>query len=115
MSLSQHLTSNPASNRTFKLPGADGTAGQFLKTDGNGNLHVHSQQYLTYNVKVDHGYLNQNAGNGTIHNIYKRNLKIDGTGMSVWRMQKELEFKHWYTDQEKLLHLLCLSRFNDNV
>ena len=25
-------------NRTFKLPGADGTAGQFLKTDGSGAL-----------------------------------------------------------------------------
>ena len=30
--------SNPAANRTFKLPGADGTAGQFLKTDGSGVL-----------------------------------------------------------------------------
>ena len=27
-----------AANKTFKLPGADGTAGQFLKTDGNGAL-----------------------------------------------------------------------------
>ncbi len=27
-----------AANRTFKLPGADGSAGQFLKTDGSGNL-----------------------------------------------------------------------------
>ena len=27
-----------AANRTFKLPGADGTAGQVLMTDGNGNL-----------------------------------------------------------------------------
>ena len=31
-------TSNPSSNITFKLPQADGTAGQVLKTDGNGNL-----------------------------------------------------------------------------
>ena len=27
-----------AANRTFKLPGADGTSGQFLKTDGSGAL-----------------------------------------------------------------------------
>ena len=27
-----------AANKTFKLPGADGSAGQFLKTDGNGAL-----------------------------------------------------------------------------
>ena len=31
-------TSNPASNVTFKLPQSDGTAGQVLLTDGNGNL-----------------------------------------------------------------------------
>ena len=31
-------TSNPSSNLTFKLPQSDGTAGQVLMTDGNGNL-----------------------------------------------------------------------------
>ncbi len=31
-------TNNPASNVTFKLPQSDGTAGQVLQTDGNGNL-----------------------------------------------------------------------------
>ena len=31
-------TSNPSSNVTFKLPQSDGTAGQVLQTDGNGNL-----------------------------------------------------------------------------
>ena len=31
-------TSNPTSNVTFKLPQADGSAGQVLQTDGNGNL-----------------------------------------------------------------------------
>ena len=31
-------TSIPASNVTFKLPQSDGTAGQVLQTDGNGNL-----------------------------------------------------------------------------
>ena len=30
--------SNPAANRTFKLPGADGSSGQALVTDGNGAL-----------------------------------------------------------------------------
>ena len=28
-------TSNPGSNVTFKLPAADGSAGQILQTDGN--------------------------------------------------------------------------------
>ena len=27
-----------AANKTFKLPGADGSSGQFLKTDGSGAL-----------------------------------------------------------------------------
>ena len=31
-------TSNPSSNIIFKLPQADGSAGQVLQTDGNGNL-----------------------------------------------------------------------------
>ena len=31
-------TSNPSSNITFKLPAADGSSGQVLQTDGNGNL-----------------------------------------------------------------------------
>ena len=31
-------TNNPSSNITFKLPQADGSAGQVLKTDGSGNL-----------------------------------------------------------------------------
>ena len=31
-------TSNPGSNVTFKLPAADGSSGQVLQTDGNGNL-----------------------------------------------------------------------------
>ena len=31
-------TSNPSSNVTFKLPAADGSAGQVLQTEGNGNL-----------------------------------------------------------------------------
>ena len=30
--------SNPSSDITFKLPQADGSAGQVLQTDGNGNL-----------------------------------------------------------------------------
>ena len=31
-------TNNPSSNITFKLPQADGSSGQILQTDGNGNL-----------------------------------------------------------------------------
>ena len=31
-------SSNPTSDVTFRLPNADGSAGQFMKTDGSGNL-----------------------------------------------------------------------------
>tara|TARA_R100000353_G_scaffold4368_1_gene6466 strand:- start:267 stop:908 length:642 start_codon:yes stop_codon:yes gene_type:complete len=31
-------SSNPASDVTFRLPNADGSTGQFMKTDGSGNL-----------------------------------------------------------------------------
>ena len=44
--------SNPAANRTFKLPGADGSAGQFLKTDGNGALSFATVATNTSNVKA---------------------------------------------------------------
>ena len=37
-------TNNPASNITFKLPQADGTANQVLKTDGNGALSFGADQ-----------------------------------------------------------------------
>jgi len=37
-----------AANRTFKLPGADGTAGQVLQTDGNGNLTFVDKQGMTF-------------------------------------------------------------------
>ena len=41
-------TSNPSSNVTFKLPAADGTAGQVLQTDGNGNLTFVDQKGMTF-------------------------------------------------------------------
>ena len=49
--------SNPAANRTFKLPGADGSSGQFLKTDGSGALSfaTPSQYQLFYWYTTD-GY-----------------------------------------------------------
>ena len=72
--------SNPAANRTFKLPGADGTSGQALVTDGSGAL---SFATVATTVEVDQWYLNQNATGGTIPGTYwTRNLKV-GTGMTV--------------------------------
>ncbi len=47
--------SNPAANRTFKLPGADGTSGQAMVTDGSGALSfadVSSQSWV-HGAKTD--------------------------------------------------------------
>ena len=41
-----------AADKTFKLPGADGTSGQFLKTDGNGALSFATVATNTSNVKA---------------------------------------------------------------
>ena len=72
--------SNPAANRTFKLPGADGSSGQAMVTDGSGAL---SFATVAATVEVDQWYLNQNATAGTIPGTYwTRKLKI-GTGMTV--------------------------------
>ena len=51
--------SNPAANQTFKLPGADGTAGQVLQTDGNGNLSFAESGAV---LQVKHKYLTSNTG-----------------------------------------------------
>ena len=51
-------TNNPASNVTFKLPQADGTAGQVLQTDGNGNLTFVNPP--TGISEADQWYLNTN-------------------------------------------------------
>ena len=53
--------SNPAANRTFKLPGADGTSGQAMVTDGSGALSFASpgitmvDQYFLSSTKTANG------------------------------------------------------------
>ena len=76
-------TSNPASNITFKLPQSDGTAGQVLMTDGNGNLswvtlpasglQMADQWRVTSNVNLNNGddYLTSNWE------------RVDGSGQGV--------------------------------
>ena len=49
--------SNPAANRTFKLPGADGTANQTMVTDGSGAFSFQTQGYGLFHVRA-----NQNNG-----------------------------------------------------
>ena len=71
-----------AANRTFKLPGADGTAGQVLMTDGNGNLSFVDLPYSVYDKWVGSSTTtgNQNPFTAWVRHDYTGPLL--GTGMS---------------------------------
>ena len=56
--------SNPAANRTFKLPGADGTSGQAMVTDGNGALSFATVSTPTYTE-----YSTQTVGGANSYSI----------------------------------------------
>ena len=76
-------TSNPSSNITFKLHQADGTAGQVLQTDGNGNLTFVDPPFSVYDKWVGSTTPtgNQNPFTDWVrHNASKSPLL--GTGMS---------------------------------
>ena len=78
-------TSNPASNITFKLPQSDGSAGQVLQTDGNGNLSwVSLPTASTALNMVDVWDLNHVASmsSGTI--IYLGNTSTYSGGIAAW-------------------------------
>ena len=55
--------SNPASNRTFKLPGADGTSGQALVTDGSGALSFATAGPTTAGGTMTIGFQDHTSGN----------------------------------------------------
>ena len=76
-------TSNPSSNVTFKLPAADGSAGQILQTDGNGNLTFVDAPFSVYDKWVGSTTTtgNQNPFTSWVrHDATKSPLL--GTGMS---------------------------------
>ena len=84
--------SNPAANRTFKLPGADGTPGQFLKTDGSGALSFASvTETITSGAYTSLGtgtYLDLSTGDST--NIIKYELMfraVSTNGSNDWQFQ----------------------------
>ena len=87
-------TSNPARNLTFKLPQADGSAGQVLQTDGNGNLTFVNPSgvtmldtyYLTSNMSLTGGNWNDIKTNFTRLNgtdINRIRVTAIGTGLGV--------------------------------
>ena len=62
-----------AANRTFKLPGADGTSGQFLKTDGSGALSFATPsiytEYSSQTVGGANSYATTITGNPKIFEV----------------------------------------------
>ena len=110
-----------AANKTFKLPAADGSSGQFLKTDGSGALSFatptdtsglsHAQQwYLTANgstasgntdhvLPTDDGtWQKQSAATGVSAGTLGSDMTYDGSGVfafpvtGIWK----IEFQGWW-------------------
>ena len=78
--------SNPAANRTFKLPGADGTSGQFLKTDGSGALSFATPliytEYSSQTVGGANSYATTITGNPKIIEVSLYKLRhVQGTNI----------------------------------
>ena len=111
-------TSNPASNITFKLPQSDGSAGQVLMTDGNGNLswvtlpasglQMADQWRVTSNVNLNNGddYLTSNwervdgSGQGVL--IASGGMTQSGgictfPSTGIYRGEWEGYFKYWFS------------------
>ena len=82
--------SNPAANRTFKLPGADGTSGQFLKTDGSGALSFATPSYFTQAyafVKMDSYYFGTST---TLLHFNPSNAADLSSGVTIDRTNERL-------------------------
>ena len=66
---------NPAANRTFKLPGADGTSGQAMVTNGSGALSfAKAGLYQSYAVVCDKKASNVQGGTSQTGGFYQRDL-----------------------------------------
>ena len=80
--------SNPAANRTFKLPGADGSSGQAMVTDGSGALSFASMPSVAGITMLDQWRItgdNNKTNDQTIDSNWERTDTLFaqiGTGMS---------------------------------
>ena len=76
--------SNPAANRTFKLPGADGTSGQALATDGSGAL-----SFATSGIVLAMGYMSDASdSNTTVNNT----TTFAGSTLAMTRVSASSKF-----------------------
>ena len=74
-----------AANKTFKLPGADGSAGQFLKTDGSGALSFATPTDTTgklKQIKYSQSKNNFTQTSNAYQNISSLNFSITPTSSS---------------------------------
>ena len=77
--------SNPAANRTFKLPGADGSSGQFLKTDGSGALSfatpsIYTEYLSSQSLSGGNTYTATISNNPKIFEVSLYKLRVVGSG-----------------------------------
>ena len=70
--------SNPAANRTFKLPGADGTSGQAMVTNGSGALSfAKAGLYQSHAVICDQKAANVQGGTSLTGQFRNRDLNTE--------------------------------------
>ena len=70
--------SNPAANRTFKLPGADGTSGQAMVTNGSGALSfAKAGLFSSYAIIADQKANNVDGGTFTTGDWRTRDLNTE--------------------------------------
>ena len=97
-----------AANKTFKLPGADGSSGQFLKTDGSGALSFATATTSNYKITVGSVLNTGNATSETITGIPSDavkvellyyNLKLDATGIMAMRAgnASNIDSNNWFS------------------
>ena len=77
--------SNPSSNVTFKLPGADGSSGQFLKTDGSGALSfatpsIYTEYLSSQSLSGGNTYTATISNNPKIFEVSLYKLRMVGSG-----------------------------------
>ena len=92
--------SNPAANRTFKLPGADGTANQTMVTDGSGAFSFQTQGYGLFHVRANqnNGDTPQTVANVTVSKIqFKYELAdLDGLFDNSTNYRYTPQVAGWY-------------------
>ena len=96
-------TNNPSSNVTFKLPQADGSAGQVLQTDGNGNL--------TFVNQFSDGQVLKTQTDTWANNANTTSTSLVATGLSIVTNTPESSLN----DHLILIRIADLRKSGDNA